>query len=138
MFFQYLSLGYMTKTLNQIIFFFAPPKSEYFVQQHWESEYFFRKKTITPPFKLNGRSLIRRQCVDELNYVQIKPKQHIAYCICAKHREMEFSECCLSFDGTIVINASFVKNLGMVFDRTLCMQKQASAITKSCQSNYPT
>ena len=38
-------------------FFFPPPKSEYFFQQHWESEYFFRKKTY-PPFKLNGRSLI--------------------------------------------------------------------------------
>jgi hypothetical protein len=25
-------------------FFFLPPKSEYFFQQHWESEYFFRKK----------------------------------------------------------------------------------------------
>jgi hypothetical protein len=36
----------MTKTLNHIIFF-PPPKSEYFFQQHWESEYFFRKKTIT-------------------------------------------------------------------------------------------
>ena len=43
-FLQYLTLGYMTKTLNQIIFF-PPPKSEYFFQQHWESEYFFRKKT---------------------------------------------------------------------------------------------
>jgi hypothetical protein len=32
----------------------------------------------------------------------------------------------------IVTNASFVKNLGIFFDRTLCMQKQASAITKSC------
>jgi hypothetical protein len=31
------------KTLNQI--FFPPPKSEYFFQQHWESEYYFRKKT---------------------------------------------------------------------------------------------
>ena len=38
-------------------FFFPPPKSKYFFQQHWESEYFFRKKNITPPFKLNGRSL---------------------------------------------------------------------------------
>jgi hypothetical protein len=37
---QNLTLGYMTKTLNQIIFF-PPPKSEYFFQQHWESEYFF-------------------------------------------------------------------------------------------------
>ena len=43
-FFQNLTLGYMTKTLNQIIFF-PPPKSEYFFHQHWESEYFFRKKT---------------------------------------------------------------------------------------------
>ena len=42
-FFQNLTLSYMTKTLNQIIFF-SPPKSEYFFQQHWESEYFFRKK----------------------------------------------------------------------------------------------
>jgi hypothetical protein len=29
----------MTKTLNHIIFF-PPPKSEYFFQQHWESEYY--------------------------------------------------------------------------------------------------
>jgi hypothetical protein len=57
LFFQNLTLGYMTKTLNHI-FFFPPPKSEYFFQQQWESEYFFRKKTIPlPPFKLNGRSL---------------------------------------------------------------------------------
>jgi hypothetical protein len=49
-FFQNLTLGYMTKTLNQIIFF-PPPKSKYFFQQHWESEYFFllEKKPITPP-----------------------------------------------------------------------------------------
>ena len=42
---QNLTLGYtcITKTLNQI-FFPPPPKSEYFFQQHWESEYFFRKK----------------------------------------------------------------------------------------------
>jgi hypothetical protein len=46
--------------------------------------------------------------------------------------QKEFSECCLSFDGNIVTNASFVKNLGIFFDRTLCMQKQASAITKPC------
>ena len=45
-FFHNITLDYITKTLNQI--FFPPPKSEYFFQQHWESEYFFRKKTITP------------------------------------------------------------------------------------------
>jgi hypothetical protein len=38
--------------------FFPPPKSEYFFQQHWESEYYFRKKNIPPsPWKLNGPSL---------------------------------------------------------------------------------
>ena len=48
-FFQNSTLGYMTKTLNQIFFFFPPPKSEYFFQQHWESEYFFLEKNHNPP-----------------------------------------------------------------------------------------
>jgi hypothetical protein len=47
-FHQNLTLGYMTKNLNQIIFF-PPPKSEYFFQQHWESEYFFLEKSHTSP-----------------------------------------------------------------------------------------
>jgi hypothetical protein len=41
--FQNLTLGYMTKTLNQI-FFFLHQNQNIFFQQHWESEYFFRKK----------------------------------------------------------------------------------------------
>ena len=48
----------MTKTLNQIIYFFPPPKSEYFFQQHWEQNIFLEKKHNPPPFKLNGRSVI--------------------------------------------------------------------------------
>ena len=41
--------------------------SEYFFQQHWESEYFFRQKNITPPpFKLIGRSLI--SVIPQANY----------------------------------------------------------------------
>jgi hypothetical protein len=44
-FFQVSTLGYMTKTLNQI--FFSQPKSEYFFQQHWESEYLKKKKKKT-------------------------------------------------------------------------------------------
>ena len=74
--------------------------------------------------------LVYQTCMDEFMYVQIKPRQNRTYCICTKHHEKAFSECCLSFNGTIVINASFVKNLGIFFDRTLCMQ--VSAITKSC------
>ena len=38
---QNLTLGYMTKTLESDYHFFPPPNSEYFFQQHWESEYFF-------------------------------------------------------------------------------------------------
>jgi hypothetical protein len=58
-FFQYSTLGYMTKTLNQIIFF-PPPKSEYlfFSATLGIRIFFFRKKTHNPPFKLNGSSLI--------------------------------------------------------------------------------
>jgi hypothetical protein len=38
-------------------YFVSSTKIIIFFQQHWESEYFFRKKNITlPPFKLNGRS----------------------------------------------------------------------------------
>ena len=33
-------------------------KNSDFFQQHWESEYFLKKKTQPPPFKLNGRSLM--------------------------------------------------------------------------------
>ena len=39
----------MTKTLNQIIIVFLHQNQNIFFQQHWVSEYFFRKKTITPP-----------------------------------------------------------------------------------------
>ena len=39
-FVQNLTLGYMTKTLNQI-FFYSSNKIRIFFQQHWESEYFF-------------------------------------------------------------------------------------------------
>jgi hypothetical protein len=46
---EYLTVGDMTKTLNQIFFF---PQSKYFFQQHWESEYFFRKKNIPPPMEV--------------------------------------------------------------------------------------
>jgi hypothetical protein len=45
----------MTITLNQIIFFPAP-KSEYFVQQHWESEYFFLETPPPPYIKSLGES----------------------------------------------------------------------------------
>ena len=63
-FFQYLTLGYMTKKSESDYFFFPPPKSEYFFQQHWESEYFFRK--------LNGRSLRALSIVSQLIQTKFK------------------------------------------------------------------
>jgi hypothetical protein len=45
-FFQNLTLAYMTKTLNQIIFFSSIGNQNIFLE-----------KKHTPPFKLNGRSL---------------------------------------------------------------------------------
>jgi hypothetical protein len=38
--------------------FLPPPKSEYFFQQHWESEYFLRKKPYPTPFQVKW-SLVR-------------------------------------------------------------------------------
>ena len=56
-FFVEFNIRFYDKNSESDYLFFPPPKAEYFFQQHWESEYFFRKKTY-PPFKLNGRSLI--------------------------------------------------------------------------------
>ena len=55
-FFQNSTLGYMTKTLNQIIFF-SSTKIRIFFSATLGIRIFFQKKNITLPFKLNGRSL---------------------------------------------------------------------------------
>ena len=57
-FFQNLTLSYMTKALNQIIFF-SSTKIRIFFSATLGIRIFFQKKTITPSFKLNGRSLIK-------------------------------------------------------------------------------
>lgn len=49
-----------------------------------------------------------------------------------KHHAKDLSNCELLFDGTIVHESAFVKNLGAYFDQTLSMDKQANAISKSC------
>ena len=68
-FFQNLTLGYMTKTLNQIIFFFLHHIQNIFFSNIGNQNFFFRKKTYPPPplppsppppppppWKLNGPS----------------------------------------------------------------------------------
>ena len=61
-FFPEFNIRLYDKNSESDYFFFPPPKLEYFFQQHWESECFFRKKPYPPsppPFKLNGHSLIQ-------------------------------------------------------------------------------
>jgi hypothetical protein len=55
-FFQNLTLGYMTKTLNQIIFFFLHQNQNIFFS-NIGNQNIFLEKNHNPPFKLNGRSL---------------------------------------------------------------------------------
>ena len=55
-FFQYLTLGYMTKTLNQIILFFLHQNQNIFFSNIGNQNIFLEKKH-NPPFKLNGCSL---------------------------------------------------------------------------------
>ena len=45
MFFPEFNIRLYDKNSESDYLFFPPPKSEYCYQQHWESEYFFRKKT---------------------------------------------------------------------------------------------
>lgn len=49
-----------------------------------------------------------------------------------KQRTKDFVNCSISFDGHIVNEASVVKNLGVLFDKTLTMEKQVSSVSKSC------
>jgi hypothetical protein len=55
-FFQNPTLGYMTKILNQIIFFFLH-QNQNIVFSNIGNQNIFLEKNLNPPFKLNGRSL---------------------------------------------------------------------------------
>jgi hypothetical protein len=59
-FVQKFVLGYMTKTLNQIIIFFLHQIQNIFFSNIGNQNIFLEKKTY-PPFKLNGRSLRKGQ-----------------------------------------------------------------------------
>ena len=47
-FFPEFNIRLYDKNSETYYLFFPPPKSQYFVQQHWESEYFFRKNHNPP------------------------------------------------------------------------------------------
>ena len=49
-----------------------------------------------------------------------------------KHRLKEFKKCQLALDGTIVSDATCVKNLGVHLDKSLSMEQYIYAVSKSC------
>jgi hypothetical protein len=57
-FFQNSTLGYMTNTLNHIIFFSLYQNQNIFFSNIGNQDIVLEKKTYPSPFKLNGRSLI--------------------------------------------------------------------------------
>ena len=67
-----------------------------------------------------------------LNLLKLNQDKIELFLFTPKTRVKEFSNCHLSFDGTIFSNASVIKNLGVYFDRTMSMEKQVNAVTKSC------
>ena len=66
-FFQNLTLGYMTKTLNQIIIFFLHQNQNIFFSNIGNQNIFLEKKH-NPPFKLNGRSLMESMEVSRMAF----------------------------------------------------------------------
>jgi hypothetical protein len=75
-FFPVFNIRLYHKNSESDYFLFPPPKSEYFFQQHWESEYFLEKKH-TPPFQVKWSfpniSLIKlmRQVIDFIMLLKI-------------------------------------------------------------------
>ena len=67
-FYQNLTLSYMTKTLNQIIFLSSTKIRILFSARLWIRIFFFRKNHNTPSFKLNGRSLTESMNEFEVNW----------------------------------------------------------------------
>ena len=90
-FFQNVTLGYMTKTLNQIIFF-SSTKIRIFFSATLGIRIFFSKKNIPhPPFKLNGRSLKHLK----ICLVALMPPS-----ICIKRRFQVISIICFTITNT--------------------------------------
>ena len=67
-----------------------------------------------------------------LNMLKINQDKTELIIFAPKHQANDLSDCKLLFDKTIVRESAFVKNLGAYFDKTLSMDKQANAISKSC------
>ena len=90
-FFQNVTLGYTTKTLNQIIFV-SSTKIRIFFSATLGIRIFFSKKNIPhPPFKLNGRSLKHLK----ICLIALMPPS-----ICIKRRFQVISIICFTITNT--------------------------------------
>ena len=106
-FFQNLTLGYMTKTLNQI-FFFSSTKIRIFFSATLGIRIFFQKKNHNPPCKLNGPSLI------------------IASNVTFSFHDI--TEILLIWHSTKIFHSLLYKNSSFSFD----MAKNITSISNSC------
>ena len=81
-FFQNLTLGYMTKTLNQIIFFSLHQNQNIFFS-NIGNQNIFLEKNHNPPFKINGRSLILFIWLSHLRSDCIVTPRYLALSACS-------------------------------------------------------
>ena len=105
-FFQNLTLGYLTKTLNQI-FFFSSTKIRIFFSATLGIRIFFQKKTINPPFKLNGRSLTATQFT--ITVYNIQPALDLIFYSCLSPHLSSIFHCSYLFFKSITCIFKIVK-----------------------------
>jgi hypothetical protein len=69
------------------------------------------------------------------NFLKLNQDKTELMVFAPKHRVKDVAKLSISFGGCVIHDTPYVKNLGAYFDRTLCMEKQCNAITRSCYLN---
>ena len=70
-----------------------------------------------------------------INLLKLNQDKTVLMVFAPKHRVKDISDVSITFGESIIHDAPFVKNLGAYFDKTLCMEKQCDAVTRSCYFN---
>ena len=112
-FFQNLTLGYMAKTLNQIICFFLHQNQNIFFS-NIGNQNIFLEKNHNPPFKLNGRSLI---CTGKWFAVPASLLTHVEFIACL--RETQFYTFVLLILVKLLTKLSFHQQLFQKVDMSV-------------------
>ena len=61
-----------------------------------------------------------------INLLKLNQDKTELMVLAPKHRVKDISDVSITFGGSIIHDATFVKNLGAYFDRTLCMENNAT------------